>query len=240
MSNEAGQVGFGSAARQYPREATSREQLPVRSDRMTVRVLSFWWAIGLLLCSTDCRKPSPGKSEGDVATGSQSVSWTIEDALCRGANGCAIQRQRPVEKDMVLVDVGFSIAGDAGDDECTKREYWLVDTGGHTQTLLAEDCQEQRSAESPSAAETRLEAGRLVFRYVEFQASDACEEVEASIDLGNLSVQQIRYEGVSDSKGCGAKKRVNRTVPPGNGARGYPILRLHLEWVDEHPEAAKR
>ena len=98
---------------------------------------------------------------------------------------------------------------------------------------MAVDCQEQRSAEDAGEAKTSVAGEDFVVEYVEYQASDQCEQYKARLDLKSLQVlSHARWEGESVGDRCVPKKEVSKLARPGDGARGRPILRLHVTWAD--------
>jgi hypothetical protein len=124
---------------------------------------------------------------------------------------------------------------DDGDDECNPREFWYRSAKADRK-LLAVACDVQRSAEGPGVATTQLADNTFSLTYLEFQASDLCERYEASVRLVPLEVvEQKRWEGGSDSRGCTIQRPLTELAPLGNGEPGHPILRLHVEWADLHP-----
>ncbi len=101
---------------------------------------------------------------------------------------------------------------------------------GAVPTLLAVDCDQQRSAEEAAAARTEIDKDSFVVDYVEFQASDWCERYRARLDLVKLVVtSEARWEGTTDARGCHPKKRLAQLAPHGDGCPGKPILRLHRD-----------
>lgn len=77
-------------------------------------------------------------------------------------------------------------------------------------------------------------------RYVEYQASDWCEDYEARLDLVDVAIRsQTRWEGQRVGDTCKRSKRREKHPPAGDGSRGNPILRLHVTWADLHPTGSR-
>ena len=65
-------------------------------------------------------------------------------------------------------------------------------------------------------------------RYLEYQSSDNCEILEATILLSPLSVErQERWQGASRAGHCERERRVGEPPPFGDGSLAHPVLVLH-------------
>lgn len=204
------------------------------------RLLVMWVALIGLAMVMGCRQPSaapnrPRSTDGAaVATGVDGTDGVLsqERDLCNGRPRCKMVRARVVAGDLRVVDLLIRLQPDAGQDDCSSREYWRIDPG-EPPRLLAIDCDVQRSAEGPAAATTEVVAGGFVVEYVEFQASDQCERYHARLDVKTLALKsEERWEGTSDASGCHTTKRLKKLAPKGDGARDRPILHLHADWGD--------
>jgi len=151
---------------------------------------------------------------------------------CAERPGCTVGARWNVEgvRDGALVRADLSSASNAQSDaeSCRRREYWLLRPGGDV--LLAADCEAQWGADSQGPAEVRLTGPRLQVRYVEFQADDRCETLEAVIDLVSLRIgRQERSTGVVQSDRCQVTGRLDVHPEPGDGSLKRPLLSLHRD-----------
>jgi hypothetical protein len=164
------------------------------------------------------------------ATAGEPPSGDAAASLCRGRAGCAIVRHRPVPKSpkhLEIIDVRIAHRPDAAADEdrCDRREYWLLRPEGPA--LLATDCEEQWGADNPGPAVIQVSAREARFKYVEFQSSDGCETVDATVQLDPLVIKrQLRRQGTTRGNACVPKGRAS-PVAQGDGSPDHPVLVLH-------------
>jgi hypothetical protein len=118
-------------------------------------------------------------------------------------------------------------APSSDEERCQRREVWLARAAGSV--LLLADCAEQWGADSQGPAQLVLQASRLFVQYEEFQSNDACERLEASIDLGTLALEQQRWRGVVASERCRAEQALSEVPLAGDGSAEQPLLVLHRE-----------
>jgi hypothetical protein len=171
-----------------------------------------------------------------AATATQTVPPAVIQALCAGRPGCALVRQRGADRGAWVIDLVLPKQPQAEEPACNAREYWLVDTARERPALLAADCDKQPAADELAPAETTVKGGKFILRYVEFQSSDHCEMLQATVLLKTLGVfSQQRWEGESGPAGCVRKRRMTDLAPVGTATTGSPLLRLHVEWRDLHP-----
>ena len=113
------------------------------------------------------------------------------------------------------------------EERCVRREYWLARTMGNV--LLSVDCEAQWGADSQGPALLELIAERLHIRYVEFQAGDDCEIVEATINLSSVTVERhARQDGTVARDRCQARAAATLPyLPGGDGTASRPLLVLH-------------
>jgi hypothetical protein len=194
----------------------------------------------VFLLAPHCVSPRPTASSPEARPTTTPSRVLVANDPCGGKARCEVIRRRPSEGLGEVVDVAIRKNADAGDDECTFREYWFFRTGEKKPKLLAVDCDVQRSAEGPGVAETHLSDGKFSVTYVDFQASDHCERYEATVTLVPFSVfSQTRWEGESNAQGCKTKRRLKKLAPLGSGEQGQSVLRLHVEWVDVYGDRSR-
>jgi hypothetical protein len=154
-----------------------------------------------------------------------------DSALCKERPRCALTRHRPVMESpdrLVIVDLRIAHEPSATTDEdrCDRREYWLLGPG--REILLANDCESQWGADNPGPATTSLDGTRFRVSYVEFQSSDGCETVDATVRLSPLAIEkEVRRQGTVRRNQCSAQKPVRTPLTPGDGSIGRPLLALH-------------
>jgi hypothetical protein len=111
-------------------------------------------------------------------------------------------------------------------EHCDRREYWLVRET--RSTLLTADCAAQYGADTQGPAEVNATDIHLSVRYVEFQESDRCELLEATINLSNLQIErQERRVGSVSQDTCSPDGPQPLVTPPGDGSVDRPLLLLH-------------
>jgi hypothetical protein len=175
-------------------------------------------------CSTSTSAP-PSTTAG----GRPEATSAYRDNLCTNRSNCAVERVQSVdgvpEARFVRVVITPQSIGD-DDDDCERREYWLVN--GPRNTLLATDCVNQLGADSQGPAEVTLTGSHLSVRYVEFQEEDRCELVDATIDLVAVMIErQERREGSVARDTCVPEGPHSITPPTGDGSPAKPLLVLH-------------
>jgi hypothetical protein len=85
-----------------------------------------------------------------------------------------------------------------------------------------------RGAENTGPASLSLTENLATFRYVEFLADDACENVEASIRLPQGRIEShARHLGKVANDQCRASRKLATLSTPGIGAADDPVLVLH-------------
>jgi hypothetical protein len=188
----------------------------------------LWAAVAGLACNKGT-PASPPSSPESLESEAASASAVPADP-CGARVRCALKDRQPIEDlpGAELVQVLLARAPDATTDaeQCDRREYWLV---RETRiTLLTADCAAQYGADTQGPAEIETTGIRLSVRYVEFQESDRCEHLEATINLSNLQVErQERRVGSVSRDTCTPDGPQPLVTPLGDGSVDRPLLLLH-------------
>lgn len=157
-----------------------------------------------------------------------SASATPADP-CGARTRCTLEHRQPIEElpGAELVQLLLARASDATTDaeHCERREYWLVRET--RSTLLTADCTAQYGADTQGPAQIEVTGIRLSVRYVEFQESDRCELLEATINLFNLQVEQQERRVGSASQDTCTPDGPQLVTPPGDGSVERHLLLLH-------------
>ena len=153
-------------------------------------------------------------------------------ALCAERLRCTVGAPQPIEglENALLRGTEIAPPPDAGSDEehCRRREYWLERPTGNV--LLVADCEAQWGADSQGPAQVTLAGARLEVRYVEFQAGDRCETLNAVINLVSAQIErQERTTGLVSRDQCNSKQSMPDFPPPGDGSVAHPLLVLHVD-----------
>jgi hypothetical protein len=188
----------------------------------------LWAAVAGFACGKGT-PPSPPSSPEPLESEPTLTSAATADP-CGTRARCALEARQPVEDlpGAELVRLLLARAPDATTDaeQCDRREYWLV---RETRiTLLTADCAAQYGADTQGPAEIEANGIRLSVRYVEFQESDRCEHLDATINLSNLQVErQERRLGSVSHDTCAPDGPQPLVTPPGDGSVDRPLLLLH-------------
>lgn len=153
-------------------------------------------------------------------------------ALCHGRERCQIVETHPCGLgDCALATLRVSHQVDASDDEgrCDRREYWLLATS-IPHRLLAVDCEEQWGADHAGPARLAVSNGEIRISYTEYQSSDGCEVVEATIRPTPLTLTRYeRWNGTVVSSICRDRRPATRLPQAGDGSPGLPLVVLHRD-----------
>lgn len=152
------------------------------------------------------------------------------DPLCHGRPRCSVADRRPVGSPDVseIVVVRLAAPLDAASDEehCDRREYWLSRPAGDL--LLALDCEAQWGADNAGPASLTVLGTLATFHYVEFLSNDACEIVDAALQLPQGRIQaHARHFGKVVGDACRPSRKGGPIPSPGPGSLDHPILVLH-------------
>jgi len=191
--------------------------------------LHLRWAAAVSLTCCRGTPPSPPPSTEMAQTEPAPISGRSSEP-CGRRPRCVLSNRQPLEglPGAELVQLSLTHAPDARTDEehCDRREYWLVRASGNT--LLTADCAAQYGANSQGPAEVMVVGIHLAVRYVEFQESDRCELMEATINLSNLQIErQERAVGSVSHDTCHADGPQPLVSPGGDGSPDRPLLVLH-------------
>jgi hypothetical protein len=203
----------------------------VRSIGVTHR-LATMSLVALLHCNSAKVPASPPMAEPGPGT-SESVfpSTGSDEVLCGGRPRCALAARQAIngQPGVELWTLRLTDGDDtpADGERCNRREYWLVRP--RENVLLSADCDAQWGADSQGPAELQLAAGRLMIRYIEFQANDNCEVVDAVINLSSVTIERNdRQEGTVIQDRCQGRTPSSAPLPPpGDGTPNRPLLVLH-------------
>jgi hypothetical protein len=188
----------------------------------------MWAAVESFACNKGT-PPAPSPSPGPLESESAAVSPTTVDP-CGARVRCVLEDRQPLQElpGAELVQVLIARAPDAKTDaeHCDRREFWLVRET--RSSLLTADCASQYGADTQGPAEIEATGIHLSVRYVEFQESDRCELLEASINLSKLQVErQERRVGSVSQDTCTPDGPQPLVTPPGDGSLERPLLLLH-------------
>lgn len=165
-------------------------------------------------------------SERPSAVADAQPGGNEDAALCGDRASCVVLRRRPVSNGLRVVDLRIADTAKSEDEQCDRREYWLVREAGPL--LLAADCEKQWGADSQGPATTRVKGSTFVLRYVEYQADDRCEIFEAEVDLTTARIRtRSRTDGTVVRDQCKAGRRREDHASVGSGGRSNPLLTLH-------------
>jgi hypothetical protein len=149
--------------------------------------------------------------------------------VCEDRQYCIVGGQQGIDGapgSTLLTAVISPPAAPTSDEQCERREYWLVSTT--QKTLLLADCKLQYGADSQGPADVHLSGRRLAVRYTEFQENDRCELVDATIDLVSVELERHERQVGSVAQDRCVPDGPQEPVPPvGNGSVGQPLLVLH-------------
>jgi hypothetical protein len=191
--------------------------------------LHLRWAIAVsLVCCRGTRSSPPPSTE--LAQMEPAPISGKSSEPCQGRPRCVPKNRQSLEAlpGAELVQLSLTHAPDAKTDEeqCDRREYWLMRATGNT--LLATDCAAQYGPNTQGPAEVKAAGIRLAVRYVEFQESDRCELVEATINLSNLQIErEDRAVGSVSHDTCSPDGPQPLVTPAGDGSPDRPLLVLH-------------
>jgi hypothetical protein len=182
----------------------------------------------LLNCSLSSSPSAP--STADEQPGA-TPEHELEAVLCADRPRCSLASRQEIEglSGSELLTLRIAERDDLPPDEerCVRREYWLARAIGNV--LLSVDCEAQWGADGQGPAQLELIAERLHIRYVEFQAGDNCEIVDATINLSSVTVERhARQDGTVTQDRCQAGAAAILPDPPGgDGTASRPLLVLH-------------
>jgi hypothetical protein len=208
--------------------------LHVRSPGLTRRlaaVLAFALLHGCGTGSTPSTPPVPPAAAPASGEPELAAARAAPDvALCANRPRCVLAATRAIEglPGAKLLTLRIAdVADPSAEERCDRREYWLVRQS--RDVLISADCEAQWGADSQGPAELQLAAGRLTIRYVEYQANDTCEVVDATIDLSSVTIERhSRQEGRVAQDRCQALVASSAPLPPaGDGTPAQPLLVLH-------------
>ena len=188
----------------------------------------IWAAVACLACSKGT-PPSPPPSAESRESEQASLSPAPADP-CAARARCALGDRQALESlpgaELVQVVLARAPDGTTDAEHCDRREYWLVRET--RSTLLTADCVAQYGADTQGPAEIKATGIHLSVRYVEFQESDRCELLDATINLSNLQIErQERRVGSVSQDTCTPGGPQPLVTPPGDGSVDRPLLLLH-------------
>lgn len=191
--------------------------------------LCLWWAAAAFVVCCKGTRPSPPPSTELTQAEPAPISARISEP-CGTRPQCVPQTRQPLEAlpgaELVQLSLPHAPEARSDDEQCDRREYWLVRAIGNT--LLTADCTAQYGASTQGPAEVKAVGIHLAVRYVEFQESDRCELMEATINLFNLQIErQERAVGAVSHDTCHPDGPQPLMPPAGDGSPERPLLVLH-------------
>jgi len=151
---------------------------------------------------------------------------------CAGRPRCTVAETRALDglsrAALLRAEIDPPANATTDEEQCRRREYWLQRSSGNL--LLASDCETQWGADSTGPAQVTLQGTKLSVQYVEFQADDRCETLNAVIDLQTVRIEhQERKAGAVASDRCNAQHVLSELPPLGDGSSERPLLVLHAD-----------
>lgn len=200
---------------------------------MHFRAVGLKWTLGIAVIASpiacNSARQSP-QAAPRAAAGEPGFAVPGPVNPCGQRAHCVVQDQRPLPgvpngilAQLLLPAQAPEAPTDA--EHCDRREYWLI--RAKESTLLTTDCAVQYGADSQGPARVTVGGSRLSVRYTEFQESDRCEVVEATINLINLQVEQQRQTGSVAGDKCLPERPLPLVIPLGDGTLDKPLLLLH-------------